>query len=277
MPLSSGSAFELIAARFAHRHQLDRLDLAVMSELPHTVRTYEKDQYLLREGEKPPGCSLLVDGYVYRHKIVGDGGRQIVAIHMAGDFIDGQNLLLEVADHNIQALTHVQVIKIANEDLLQLAFARPSIGRALWFESLIEASIFREWVVNVGRRRARARVAHMLCELALRCEAVGLGSRDTFELPMTQEQMGDALGLTAVHVNRTLKALSADGLITRSKRSVMVADWDRLRRAADFTSGYLHLEENPADRWSGRTRSALVFGEQIVRSAATSRGKYETN
>lgn len=240
--------FSALAARFAHRHQLDRRDLEALATLPHAVKAYEHGQYLLREGDKPSGCSLLATGYVYRHKIVGDGGRQIVAIHMTGDMIDGQNLLLNVSDHNIQALTDVRIVKIAAEDLIELAFDRPRVGRALWFEALVEASLFREWVVNVGRRDARARVAHMLCELALRCEAAGLGERGTFELPMTQEQLGDVLGLTAVHVNRTLKMLSADGLITRSKRSVVVGDWEKLRRAADFRSGYLHLEEHPDDR-----------------------------
>lgn len=242
------TAFELLAQRFAHRHRLDRADLAALSELPHAIKTYEANQYLLREGDRPAGCMMLVAGFAYRHKIVGDGGRQIVAIHMAGDLIDGQNLLLAVADHNIQALTEAKVIRIARDDLLDLAFDRPRIGRALWFESLVEAAMFREWVVNVGRRGARARVAHMLCEVALRCEAAGLCARDTFELPMTQEQLGDALGLTAVHVNRTLKALATAGLITRSKRSVVVSDWDKLRRVGDFTSGYLHLEEHPDDR-----------------------------
>lgn len=242
------ATFTQLAARFAHRHKLDRRDLDAMAALPHATKTYEHGQYLLREGDKPSGCSLLASGYVYRHKIVGDGGRQIVAFHMAGDMIDGQNLLLNVADHNIQALNDVRIVKIAAEDMVALAFDRPRIGRALWFEALVEAALFREWVVNVGRRGARARVAHMLCELALRCEAAGLGGRNTFELPMTQEQLGDVLGLTAVHVNRTLKMLSADGLITRRKRSVVVGDWEQLRRAADFSSGYLHLEEHPDDR-----------------------------
>jgi CRP-like cAMP-binding protein len=267
MPTIPATAFELLAQRFAHRHQLDRADLTALSELPHAVKIYEQNQYLLREGDKPLGCALMISGFTYRHKIVGDGGRQIVAIHMAGDLIDGQNLLLDVADHNIQALTETAVIRIGRDDLLDLAFDRPRIGRALWFESLVEAAIFREWVVNVGRRPARARVAHMLCEVALRCEAAGLCSRDAFELPMTQEQLGDVLGLTAVHVNRTLKALAADGFITRSKRSVVVSDWDKLRRVADFTSGYLHLEEHPdghARDWRSPSVDALTDGDARI-------------
>lgn len=105
---------------------------------------------------------------------------------------------------------------------------------------MIEASIFREWLLNVGRRDARERVAHLLCEISARLEATGLAREFTYELPMTQEQIGDALGLTAVHINRVLKALEKDNLIKRQKREVAIADWQRLRRAADFNLRYLH-------------------------------------
>lgn len=209
--------------------------------MPHTLRTFEPGQYILREGDRPQFCTFMLSGFTYRHKFVGDGGRQIVSIHIPGDFIDLQNVLLDESDHNIQALTAASVAQIDIEVVVDHAFAHPTLGKALWRESLIEASIFREWVANIGRRDARARTAHLLCELAMRREAAGLGARASFELPMTQEQLGDALGLTAVHINRTLKALHDDGLIGRSKRSVSIADWGRLRDAADFTSGYLHL------------------------------------
>jgi CRP-like cAMP-binding protein len=211
-----------------------------LAALPHTIRAHEAGHYLLREGDRPKYCSIIVSGVAYRHKFVGNGGRQIVSVHISGDFMDLQNALLDQADHNIQALTGITVAQIAVEAIIDLAFVHPAIGKALWRETLIEGSIFREWVANVGRRDARSRTAHLLCELALRREIAGLGERNSFELAMTQEQLGDALGLTAVHVNRTLKALQDEGLIVRSKRSVTVVSWDRLRDAADFTSSYLH-------------------------------------
>jgi CRP-like cAMP-binding protein len=220
---------------------LSPADAHAVATLPHIVREFEAGQYLLREGDKPKYCSILLRGFAYRHKFVGDGGRQIVSIHIPGDLVDLQNVLLDEADHNIQTLTGASFAAIECEVVMDLAFRNPTIGKALWRESLIEASIFREWIANVGRRDARARTAHLLCELAVRREAAGLGARETYELPMTQEQLGDALGLTAVHVNRTLKTLQDEGLINRSKRSVTVAHWDRLREAADFTTGYLHL------------------------------------
>ncbi|MDB5707128.1 MAG: Crp/Fnr family transcriptional regulator [Sphingomonas bacterium] len=230
-----------LAKRLETRGALTVDDFTAITTLPCTLREFEPNQYLLREGDRPKFCSFLVSGFVFRHKIVADGGRQIVSVHTAGDMIDLQNMLLPEADHNIQALTASTVAQILHEDALALSFTHPNVGKALWRESLIEASIFREWVANVGRRDARARTAHTICELATRREVAGLGARETYELPMTQEQLGDALGLTSVHVNRTLKTLQDDGLIVRRKRSVAIANWEGLRAVADFTSNYLHL------------------------------------
>ena len=230
-----------LADRLGARAPLAHAERAALSALPVSVREFDPGQYLLREGDRPKYCSFLKSGFVYRHKIVGDGGRQIVAVHVPGDFVDAQNILLEQSDHNIQALTDTVMYMIPAEDFIAAAMAHPAIAKAVWRETLIEAAILREWVANVGRRDARARTAHMLCEMAVRREAAGLGSRETFDLPMTQEQLGDTLGLTAVHVNRTLKTLESDGLITRNKRSVTVANWRELRSVGDFTANYLHL------------------------------------
>jgi CRP-like cAMP-binding protein len=112
---------------------------------------------------------------------------------------------------------------------------------AMWYDTLVDGSIFREWIANIGRRDAHTRMAHLLCEFALRLKVAGLGERDSYELPMTQEQLADATGLTPVHVNRTLRALDQEGLISRDKRAVRISDWKRLVAAGDFDSGYLHL------------------------------------
>jgi CRP-like cAMP-binding protein len=133
-------------------------------------------------------------------------------------------------------------------DLQVLARERPAVGHAILVKILVEASIFREWVLNVGRRDSRMRLAHLLCELGVRLEAEGLAEDYGYELPMTQEQLADALGLTPVHVNRTLKALEEEGLIVRSKRSVSFPDWKRLRLVGDFNQRYLHLEPQQSGR-----------------------------
>ena len=125
-------------------------------------------------------------------------------------------------------------------ELRQLAHERRAIGEALWRDTLIDASIFREWVLNVGQRDARERIAHLLCEFAARGHAVGLGSAEGFDLPMTQAEIGDATGLTAVHVNRTLRALREQGVIAQERRRLIVRDWSRLARIAGFHPRYLH-------------------------------------
>jgi CRP-like cAMP-binding protein len=231
----------LLVRRLERRGQIEDSDRDAILALPHGRKSYEPGQYILREAEKPTHCSLLLRGFAYRHKLVADGGRQIVSIHMRGDLIDVQNVLLDISDHNVQSLTPVELALIAREDILGLAFSRPCVGRALWLDSLIDASILREWVTNVGRRDARSRLAHVICEVAIRQELAGLGDKEQFELPMTQEQLADVTGMTAVHVNRTLRTLQQDGLVSRSKRAIAVVDWERLKEAADFTSAYLHL------------------------------------
>ena len=216
-------------------------DAAAILALPHTIRELEQGQYVVREGDEPTHSCLVVSGFAIRHKIAGDGGRQIVNLHVAGDMVDLQNSLLLIADHNVQALSRMTAAFIPRDAIVELAFARPAVGKALWLETLVEGSISREWIMNVGRRDAIARVAHLLCEFAYRLDAVGIGVECNYELPMTQEQIADAVGLTSVHVNRTLKALDAAGLTTRSKRSVVIADIKKLAEAGDFRSTYLHL------------------------------------
>jgi CRP-like cAMP-binding protein len=240
-------AMSAVAGFLSRRSVLDDEAAAAVVAMPHTIRKLAPGEYFLREGDRPDSSTIVLDGYVYRHKIVGDGGRQIVAVHIPGDLVDLQNILLHKADHNIQALTSATLALFPHREMLALAFRHPSIGRALWRESLVEASLFREWIANVGRRDAQARVAHLLCELAIRREEAGLGPKERFELPMTQEQLGDALGLTAVHVNRTLRALESQGVIERSKRAVSVANWARLRSVADFNADYLHMREPRGD------------------------------
>jgi CRP-like cAMP-binding protein len=242
-PIADRGDFAWLVAQFSRRGALSAQGVAALGDVQFTLRRYEAGQYILREGDRPAYCSMLRSGLVYRHKIVGDGGRQIVSVHIPGDHIDVQTILLAQADHNIQALTGATLLTAPIEQLIAAAMEHPTLAKALWRESLVEASIMREWIANIGRRDAQTRTAHLLCELAVRREMAGLGLRDTFDLSMTQEQLGDALGLTSVHVNRTLKSLEADGLILRNRRSVTISDWCGLERAGDFTSTYLHLDQ----------------------------------
>lgn len=211
-----------------------------MLDLPVTRCGFELDQDLRQGDRKHKDCSVVLNGYAFRHKVVGNGARQILAVCVPGDLIDAETLVIVDPDCDVQALTRVELARIDRQALRDLAFHRPAVGQALWHESLVEGAISREWVANIGRRSARGRTAHLMCEVAVRSERAGLGERSDFELPMTQEQLGDALGLTAVHVNRTLRSMQDDGLVQRSKRSVAVADWRALVTEADFDPAYLH-------------------------------------
>ena len=194
----------------------------------------------MREGEEAQDCYLLLSGFAYRQKLVRHGARQIISIHIAGEFVDLQNCLLNVADHNVQSLNNAEAAMIPKKALLELADRHPGVGRAMWLDTLIDSSVFREWVVNVGRRDARTRIAHLLCELALRLEASGVGKDGSYEFPLTQEQLADATGLTPVHTNRVLQALRKDGLISLTSQSLTVLDWARLQSVGDFDERYLH-------------------------------------
>ena len=209
--------------------------------LPFIERELGPGQYIVWEGDRPQYTCLLLSGFAYRHKLAGNGGRQIMSIHMKGDMVDLQNSLLGVADHNVQMLDTGRVAMIPVEALREIAFHRPSVGMAMWYETLVEASIFREWILNIGRRDALSRIAHLLCEFSLRLDVADLGHQTEYELPITQEQLADAVSLTSVHVNRKLMELEADGLIKRTKRMIQVNDWQALAKVGDFQSRYLHV------------------------------------
>jgi CRP-like cAMP-binding protein len=221
---------------------LDGHDAAAVLALPHAIRKLRPHEFIAREDDRPTHSCLILSGYAYRHKVAGNGGRQIFSIHMKGDIVDLHNSILRRADHNVQALTTVEAAMIPVEAIREIVAQHPAVGQAMWYETLVDAAIFREWTLNVGRRDARTRTAHLLCEFAMRLEVAGLGKQTDYELPMTQEQLADALALTNVHVSRTLRALAEEGLIERAQRSVKIADFPRLARVGDFDAKYLHID-----------------------------------
>jgi CRP-like cAMP-binding protein len=205
------------------------------------VRTVELGHHIVRQGAKVERCSLLLSGWASRQRITVHGGRQILGVLNRGDFVDLQSALLETAQDDVQALSSVVVALVPRQAILDLAFAFPAVGKLLWMDTLIDASIAREWVVNVGRRDARTRILHLMCELFERQRFAGLAREDGFELPLSQEQLGDATGLTAVHVNRTLQALGREGVFEREKRSIRIVDLHSMKAQADFDPTYLTI------------------------------------
>jgi CRP-like cAMP-binding protein len=241
---NNGSRLEPMLRKLEYWQKFTAEDRAALLALPHVVKTLEHHYYIVREFDRAEFCCVMLSGYAIRHKTVAGGHRQIVSIHMKGDVVDLQSSLLRQADHSVQMLTSGKAAMIPRDEINRIAFERPAIGKAMWTETLVDASIHREWIANVGRRDARTRVSHLLCEFSLRLKVAGLGEQANYELPMNQEQLADATGLTSVHINRTLKALEADGLIERrNPRMIEIRNWRNLADIGDFNSGYLHLDE----------------------------------
>jgi CRP-like cAMP-binding protein len=244
-PQTNSTSLQPLVEKLTYRADLSAEDRSAILALPFTLRIVERAQFIVRERELATHSCLMLAGYSIRSKLMATGDRQIVAIHMKGEMVDLQNSMLKVADHSVQMLTAGKVAMIPREEIIRLTLDRPTIGHAMWIDTLVDASIFREWIANVGRRDSRTRIAHILCEFSLRLKVAGLGKEDHYELPMTQEQLADATGMTSVHVNRTLKALEKDGLIDRANpRSIHIGDWRKLAEVGDFDSNYLHLRDN---------------------------------
>jgi CRP-like cAMP-binding protein len=210
--------------------------------LPLTIKSLPADTDIIREGSRPSECSLLIEGLACRYKITPEGKRQIMSFHIPGDIPDLQSLHLRVMDHSLGTLTSSKVGFIPHEAIRGLARRHPGIGDAFWRDTLIDAAGFRERMVGIGRRTAYQRIAHLLCEMLVRFEAIGLADEHTYELPITQAELGDALGLSTVHVNRVLQDLRKDGLIVLRGGLLSAPDWEGLKQAGEFDPTYLHLD-----------------------------------
>lgn len=236
-----------LAAKLRTLYGLSVADGELIAGLPCAERAVQAGSYLVRQGERHASVLVLLGGYVQRHKIVRSGGRQIVAVHLPGDLLNFPRLPPEKAKENIQALTATKVAEIPLPAMVALLKGSPSILEALALDQVAEGAISQEWIVNLGRRDALTRTAHLLCELGLRQATKGLGDRSRFPMPFTQEQLGDILGLTSVHINRTLRSMAAQGLIEYGDGWVTIADLRRLEQAGDFDGTYLNLESAIAD------------------------------
>ena len=240
MPANDNETAVGLIRKLGRLAALSTEDQQALGALPFRLERVAAGSLLVSEGSVVSQCCMLVEGYACRHKTSAEGKRQIVSFHLPGDILDIQHFLLSRADHNVETITRAQVAWISAEKLLTLALDRPNIGQALWRDVLIDASIFREWVLNVGRRDARTRIAHMLCEVAARAIKAGVATEDHCLLPLTQEQIADATGLTAVHVNRMLRYLREAGALSVAPKGICIEDYGRLREISSFDPTYLH-------------------------------------
>jgi CRP-like cAMP-binding protein len=217
-----------------------------LQQLPMQMVAIRADQDIVREGDRPSRSCLLLSGFACTYKMTKDGKRQIVSFNLPGDVPDLQSLHLKVLDNSIGTISPCSVGFITHEALQDICTRYPRLAAAFWRETLIDAAIFREWVLNVGRREAYTRMAHVLCELLTRLRAVGLADDNACDLPITQGEFADAIGVTPVHVNRVLQQMRTEGLIELKGVRLNIPDWERLKQAGEFDPTYLHLESTQA-------------------------------
>jgi CRP-like cAMP-binding protein len=203
-------------------------------------------------GDKPKAVSVLVNGLACRYKIMPDGRRQIVSFQVPGDICDLPSLVLGRMDHNVGTLAKCTIALASHGALRELIDTHPRIRDALWRHSLADAAIQREWVSNIGRHSAYQRLAHLFCEIAFRLEPVGLKKADGYEFFATQADLGDALGLSVVHVNRVLQQLRSDGLITFSANTLAIRNWERLQDVAGFSPAYLQPDPSKSGEYGAQ-------------------------
>lgn len=209
------------------------------------VREYRADTTIIRRGDVLNESTLLVDGWLARTKDLADGQRQVSELHVAGDFADLHSFTLKRLDHNVIALTPCRIALVPHDRLLDMTHRFPHLTRVYWFSTNLDAAMYREWTVSLGRRSALARMAHLFCELLVRLEIVGLTDANSYDFPLTQQELSECLGLTAVHVNRTLQELRKRHLIEVAGRRATILDLPALEALAEFDPAYLYLERRP--------------------------------
>jgi CRP-like cAMP-binding protein len=235
-----------LIAKLATVADLGERDIASLLAMCDDVRAVPAKRDILSQGERPNHVHVVVDGWAARYKLLPNGSRQIVAFLIPGDFCDLHTAVLGHMDHSIVAITRCRVAYIPSSELDTLTSNHNGLTKAMWWATLVDEAVLRSWIVNNGRRDAYERIAHLLCELHLRMKMVGLVTGDRFNLPLTQEVVADATGLTAVHTNRILQRLRNEQLIELRGGMLSVLDVEALRRAAGFDPSYLHIKRRVA-------------------------------
>jgi CRP-like cAMP-binding protein len=239
--LARQSAHDILIRKLTTIFDVSPDEEEALRGLPLNIRLVDADADVVFDGARPTECCLLISGFLFRYKGLPNGARQIVSLHVPGDVPDLQSLHLEVMDHSLGALAPSVVGSIPHSAIRDLIRRYPRIGDALWRDTLIDAAIFREWVTNVGRRSAYQGMAHLMCEFVTKMRAVELAQENECPFPLTQAELGDATGLSPVHVNRTLQELRSDGLIVLTGKVLSIPDWNALKDVAMFEPRYLHL------------------------------------
>ena len=227
------------------RDELDEAEERAIRSAVSETRDYPADKTIVRAGEEIGHSTLLLDGIMCRYKDLRNGQRQITELHVAGDFADLHSFTLKRLDHNVMTLTPCRAALVPHERLKAITEEHPHLTRVYWFGTNLDAAIHREWELSLGRRSALSRMAALFCELHVRLGIVGLADGLRYDLPLTQTDLSECLGLTPVHVNRTLKELREQELVEFRGREVTIRNLEGLRAAGEFDPAYLYLERRP--------------------------------
>jgi CRP-like cAMP-binding protein len=241
------AALQRFVKRLASRSILTDEEVDALLALNGQIKQVVTHTDFVRQGQQVDHSCLVVKGLAGRFGQTSDGTRQITCLHIPGDMADLPSVVSPKSGWGLTALTDTTVLRIPHADLRRVAAKHSGIAEAFWRDCVADGSIFSEWVVNVGRRDALSRLAHLFCEIGVRSEQAGQGDRTSYSLPITQSDLGDATGLTSVHVNRMLRELRAQSLVEMRFGTVAIQDWDRLVKAADFDAGFMLLD-GPAPR-----------------------------
>jgi CRP-like cAMP-binding protein len=234
--------FRLLLER---RDRLSAEEIGIVERISSRVRVVAAKQDLVCEGDRPTESCLMLSGFSARYNLLADGKRQITAVHVAGEFVDLHSLLLARMDHSVTALSDSTVSMVPHEYLRELSATHPHFTRMLWLLTVTDAAMYRQWLVAAGRLSTPGQIAHFLCEMFVRLEIVGQTDGFSFRLPMSQTELSDAMGLSVVHVNRTLQELRKKNFIVWQGEEIRIVDWDVLRKLAEFDPAYLNLELKP--------------------------------
>jgi CRP-like cAMP-binding protein len=241
------SALQMFVNRLASRSVLINDEVSALLGMSGQLKEVSAHADFVRFGEPVNHSCLIVKGLAGRFGQNSDGARQITCLHIPGDMADLPSVVSPKSGWGVTALTATTILRVPHADLRRVAAKHPGIAEAFWRDCVADGSIFSEWVVNVGRRDAISRVAHVFCEMAIRCEQAGQGDRHSFPLPMTQTDLADATGMTGVHVNRILRELRTRYIAELRAGTVTIHNWDELVRTGDFDAGFMLLD-GPAPR-----------------------------
>jgi CRP-like cAMP-binding protein len=242
---AGGDPLQGLLLKLRARDLLSEEEEAVLRDAVREIKELPRAKVIVKAGVVVSDCTLLIEGFVCRYKDLSDGQRQVMEIHVPGDFLDLHSFLLKQLEHNVGSMTPVRLALVPHDKIRHITEKYPHLARMLWFSTLLDAAIHRERILSVGRRSALSRIAHLFCELYVRLDVVGLTDGQSYKLPITQADIADASGLTAVHVNRMLKQLRDQELLCFRNNVVTIQQWDRLQRIAEFSPHYLYLERRP--------------------------------